>query len=204
MTQLSKELVCFPNKKIRNSGNWRAPKKLIFTNTDAYETYMINCYKNNKPVEFTSKEYKEFTSFFNKYIIDKLLLTGRIYELPNKLGRMMVLKKKSNSSIPDWQHWKQTGELKLIRNEHTQGYKTAIYHLIPEDKPLDYTQDPKIIYNPTRYSSRRTAKIIKDNPDLINKYQHYDDYRMLLSTYSRKERLDVYKPRKDYLKIIPQ
>lgn len=179
--------------------------RLISTNYEEYAAYLEDCKTKNKKVLFSLNEYRDFTDYFNAWFIDELILSGRIYELPYRLGRMVILKSRSQvNTVPDWEHFRNTGEYRVIRNEHTQGYKCSIYHLGHENYISYDLRNPLCYYCPTRYSSRRTAFLLKNNPDLIHKYQSLEDYREYVSSYKRRAYMKRHVLRKDLIKKTKQ
>jgi hypothetical protein len=96
-------LIDFPKKPIASYQIKNVISKSKLTYKDIYDNYIKHCVIKNIRPAFTSLEYKTFTEFFNKYFIDVIIKTGKLYELPFSLGVMGMLKKKSKLKVPNWQ-----------------------------------------------------------------------------------------------------
>jgi hypothetical protein len=101
--------------------------------------------------------------------------------LPFSLGVMGMLKKKSKLKVPNWQKWKDTGIYEYYDNSHTDGYKCSIFHLYKNESTNSWLNITKCRYKSLRYTDRRTAFLIKENPNLIKNYQEWTDYAELFS-----------------------
>ena len=172
-------LIDFPKKSNPSYQASFGDIKYRFSIKDFYDNYLKACIIKNKEPEFIFAEYKKFIEAFNKSFIDHIINTGKLYVLPEKLGVLGVLKKKSKAKVPNWKKWKEEGIYEYYDNSHTDGYKCCIYHLLAKEQKEKH--NTKYRYKSLRYTSRRTAKLLKENDRLIHKYQAYDDYNDVFS-----------------------
>lgn len=106
---------------------------------------------------------KEYNQLRSKLLIEQ----GYTSKNKNGLGDFFIAKiKGSKKKYMDYQHWKKTGEVRLLENLHTDGYFARFYWIKGTTNKLSkqlYT------FTPTRPNARALAKFIKENG--INTYR---------------------------------
>jgi hypothetical protein len=126
-------------------------------------------YSLDNPDAVSLKEYKNICYSFNKELARLIVENGIMYKLPYRLGSIGIKRRKAKFSKlkPDWNYWKQTGELTFHLNEHSKGWY-GFGHWKKKDCKVKGKWYYK--FNFTRDINRAYSKVFQEP----NGYQRYE------------------------------
>lgn len=136
------------------------------TSNDFFTTY------DNK-YNITKAEFRLILETFNATLIDSLITEGRVYALPFSLGTVSIRTKAPHAYNPtDYQHFKETGEKRPLRNWHTN---EKIAEFVWETRGArwglgtTYTRLFRLKFS--RVAKRMLAKLLKNNTSITKYYE---------------------------------
>ena len=121
--------------------------------------------------KLTKSEFKLIINTFFYILADEMLHKGKWFNFPRALGTFGITKFKNKNLLPDFKHFNLTGELRKIRNLHSEGFVAQLRW----DKYRLRRVDPMACLfklQPARGFARTLAQLIKkDNAISI----YYDE-----------------------------
>lgn len=144
--------------KKRKSANFGTTRKDLFKQ-----------YENLNEIPFT--QYQDIINTFYKLLYKATIETGYMYKFPLRTGELGIVKKKQrkeNLGSINWKEWRETGELKRYKNNHTGGW----YAKILWDKAVPKGIFPNkglFWFRPSREYKTALMKAIVDK-NLLHKY----------------------------------
>lgn len=147
--------------------------RLVSMYVDMYEAF-------EDKDKVTKHEYRLILKYFNNLLKKSLIYDGAAYALPYGIGRLgissLIKPRDSNMKVYDFQHYKETGEKRVIMNLNTEG---RIMKVVLRAKPnqLFFNTYTRYLYKfkPARGLMRGIAKAIKEGLP-ANKYYSYETY----------------------------
>lgn len=123
--------------------------------------------------ELTFSEFKFILKTFFIVLSNYIIYEGNIFKLPNKLGRLGIIKKYGNSSLIDFNLFKQ-GIVTKEKNTHTHNYSVKFkwmtewpHYLLPASMCQVFR------FKAPRNVTRELAKHLKSDTKAIFKYYDY-------------------------------
>lgn len=104
-------------------------------------------------------------------LIGQFLLSGSPVTLPNRMGifKMYKYKYPDTTQRPDFNHYRKTGEWKLFKNNHTNGYGPIVYWHRGKNQG-DFRRKWFWSIRLNRTYKKYLSKEIKKNPSLLFSY----------------------------------
>lgn len=138
----------------------RLKKKITIDNI--YYTYPYR-HKPDSPYFLEKKQYKKISDDFYELLSKAMIDTGFVFDLPLRLGEILIVKFKSNKKHIDWKTTKQLGQTIYHRNNHSEGYAARLWWNC--SKWLKYHNIFKIKL--TRHNSRYLSSQIKKENSIL-------------------------------------
>lgn len=133
---------------------------LLFENT--FKEY------DNK-FNLTRTEFKFIINTFFYILSRELIETGKVFALPRKLGTFSIRKFKPVSPLIDFQHFRKTGEKRVLRNNHSE--QLAAQFLWDQSYfRFDDVLACSLKATTARSFSRSISKSIKENNSITTYY----------------------------------
>lgn len=123
-------------------------------------------FKDNEHKYYVSKkDFRNVISIWAELALEELIDKGETM-FPAQVGILRIRKFKSKRMPIDWIKYRNTGVLEPIDNTHSDNYLIKISWL----KRLKTSQWSLFKFKLTRIASAKASKAIKDNSELIYKY----------------------------------
>lgn len=124
-------------------------------------------YENKNKI--SKEEYKLIIKTFFYILAQEMMRTGKIYSLPKSIGTIGIFKFKNKHKILDYKYYRQTGERRVIKNMHSEGFAAKIHWLQHSLRRVEPTACAfKLV--PARSYSRELAKYIKEENSIAKYY----------------------------------
>jgi len=124
-------------------------------------------YKNKHKVH--QDDYINICKTFFHNLLDSMIDTGFFYKLPFHFGYIGLLKGKGSKSYVDLGHLTKTGEIKLHKNRHTDGYY-ARFAWMKERNQLSPKNFKYFKFFPSKSIKIHLSKRLREDPFLIDDY----------------------------------
>lgn len=132
---------------------------------EGYKEVFLKKVKDGSVPQVPYSIYKKICIEANNIIMDKIIHEGKIFEMPYRLGRMYVRKRKVNTDTTktmkiDFKKTKELGKTVYHLNTHTNGFFMKFHW----NKIRGYVKNiSRFCYKPTRYHTNGLAAAIKTN-----------------------------------------
>ena len=146
-----------------NEHNKSASRTKSYTIASFYNDYLDNIEKDTV-YDISYSKYRAIVTDYFQYLRQRLIEEGKMIKLPYRMGNVQIIKSRpkhldKRSLRIDYQATKQTGELVLLLNEHSDFFKYRYWW-----NKVDMMVPNKSQYQlvATRANKRRLAQIIKN------------------------------------------
>lgn len=142
-------------------------------NQEKIKTYKTSdMYKSFTEHKLSPKEFNSIVRTYFGLMIESTQETGVHYRLPLRLGTFGVSKTKNTKKhYPDWDYYNRTGEIRMLKNNHSHGYYAFFNWGKKDMKYIVHRKKALFKFVPARQHKKGLSKAIIDRNTIVKYYE---------------------------------